>query len=257
MADEKRAAEAEIWTRNGWEPGEPVARVEVQARGLFLEEICGRCAVKVRAYDAPCHETGPGDYDAALEEAEEAMCRLFETAIDGIWQYAVREWLRHIVPQARTRRCRCPVSVWWAEVQAVAFVRAGELPLRRRRKRSAVRSAQALGSVLSLVTLHGHHSPWVDTRAPVWTAPDAVRIAHHSEALGIAKARLTDEIARAFEAAAEIVTADLLAHAGTARAALERVIVRWSAASARFQPGAQERFAVDHENMLLPVARSA
>jgi len=235
LASEKRAQEAEIWARAGWTEGEPVARVEVQARGTALSELCDRCEVSVASVTAD-------EYERALDEACERMCDLVERAVDGIWQYTMRRWLKHIDPASATRRTRCKLSPWWEDVQRVTFEGKQE-PCFRLRKRSCARSAQALGCILSLITLHGHHSPWVDTRGPVWKLPDEKRAAMHSEAIGLAKARLQDEVLRACELAAPIISHDLLAHAGSTRAALERLITRWSAVTARFQPGEQERMA--------------
>lgn len=235
LANEKRAQEAEIWQGHGWTEGEPVARVEVQARGTALAELCDRCTVEVADVD-------PEHYEQALEEACEQMAREVARAVDGIWQYATRKWLRQVDRAANPRATRCPVTAWWRQVQAVQFCGEAE-PCKRVRKRTCARSAQALGCVLSLIAMHGHHSPWVDTRQREWKLPDEKKAALHLEAVGLAHARLQDEVARACELAAPIILHDLLAHAGSTRAALERLIVRWSAVSARFQPGEQERIA--------------
>ncbi|MDP9002372.1 MAG: hypothetical protein M3O46_19950 [Myxococcota bacterium] len=235
-ASDKAAQEATIWAQNGWTPGEPVTRVEVQVRGTALNELCGRCEVKVRS------SGDPDDYERAVDAAAAQMAALLEHAVDGIWQYTTRKWLRHVEP-TRTRRSRSPVSEWWKEVQSVVFHHKDEPPCERVRRRSAVRSSQALGAAMSLATYHGLMSPWVDTSNPGgWKLPDEREEAKQAEQEGGARQRLEFEVLRILTACAPIILEDMVATAaGSEERALEHLIARWTAQTARYAAGSTDR----------------
>lgn len=238
LASEKRDIEAEIWSRHGWQEGEPVTRVEVQVRGTALQELCNRCEVRIDTSGAT-----PEERDAAFERAKEESIRQFEESVDGIWQYATRKWLR-LIERTRTRRSRCPTHPWWKKVQEVSFFRRTEKPLRRIRKRSAAKSAQVLGAAMGLTALHGLHSPWVDTSDPKqWKIKDERIAAKRIDHEGLARWRLTWEVGRILDAAKEHIVRDMIDKAPSLRDALERFICRWGAVTARYQPGEQERSA--------------
>lgn len=235
QASEKRATEAEIWARHGWQEGEPVTRVEVQVRGTALQELCNRCEVRVE-------NVPPEEREAALDRAQAESIRLFEESIDGIWQYATRKWLR-LIERTRTRRSRCPTHPWWKKVQEVSFFRKTEEPLKRVRKRSAAKSAQVLGAAMGLATLHGVHSPWVDTEGPVWKLKDEKIAAKRIDNEGLTRWRLTWEIGRILDACKPLIVRDMIAQARRPRDALERLICRWGAVTARYQPDERARAA--------------
>jgi hypothetical protein len=225
---DKAARETEIWARHGWTEGEAVTRVEVQVRGTALDELCRRCEVKVERV-APEHQR------EAEDRAMRAMIEQFEHAVDGIWQYATRKWLVLIEPRA-TRNTRCKTDPWWEEIQEVSFVRKTEKPLLRIPRKTAARSAQVLGSAMSVAALNGIHCPWIDTRKDVWMLPEEEREARKLEHLGLAKWRLDEEVERLMAEVAPIIVRDLVAAAGNETQALARFIGRYSAATCRYSP---------------------
>jgi hypothetical protein len=231
QASEKRDKEAEIWERNGWKEGQPVTRVEVQVRGTALAEMCegrGRCEVNIPG------DLDAQDYKAAAQAAMKKMCGDLEKMADEVWQYTTRRWLR-LIERTDVRNTRCPTRPWWEQVRNVKFTGRQE-PCKRRRIRSSARSAQAMGAVLSLAALHGHHSPWVDTRGEQWIVHDEAKLAKHYENMGIVSDVLRQSLEEVFSAAVPIVVKDLVEARGGPREALERFICRWSAKTARFQP---------------------
>lgn len=227
-ASDKAARETEIWARNGWREGEQVTRVEVQVRGTALDELCRRCEVKVAGVP-------PEQQREAEMAAMRKMIEQFEASVDGIWQYATRKWLVLVEPGA-TRMTRCEVDPWWEEIQRVSFFRQTEEPLKRIPRKTAARSAQVLGSAMSVAALHGLHCPWIDTRQPIWKIPDEEREAKKLEHMGLAKWRLDEEIERLMAEVAPIIVKDLIEAAGSETSALARFIGRYSAATARYAP---------------------
>lgn len=115
--EEKRAIEEELWRRGGWQPGDPVTRVEFQLRGEVLDSLRLR---------------NPADLHSRMDSA---------------WQYCVQRWLRLVDP-VRTRRWRCPLDERWKAVVGVVFHHPDE-PATRRRVRGGATVEQALGASMS------------------------------------------------------------------------------------------------------------
>lgn len=125
--EDKQRVEETRWTAHGWRAGAgDVTRVEFQLRG------------------------------EALDEAELRDPAKLHDALDSVWAYLTRKWVRLIVEDTATRRHRCETDPRWRVVQdAPRFVRAGAEPIVRRRRRAGASSAQALGAMLSSLASAG------------------------------------------------------------------------------------------------------
>jgi hypothetical protein len=117
---DKTATEYEIWNHGGWTLDDAVSRVEFQFRTEVLKEFQGFNALDVD--DVASH-------------------------LDALWKYATEKWCAILRP-GKARDPRMRLDPRWRAVQSVAWTSPAVLP-KRQRKRSGVRAAQVVGTVLS------------------------------------------------------------------------------------------------------------
>lgn len=120
---EKREGEEAIWTANGWNGSDPVARVEFQLRGRALKDF---------GITSPVGLAGK---------------------LDAVWQALVLEWCRLVVPTSSTRRCRAHTDARWTLLERCMFSHFSH-PALRSRFRAGSTLGQALGVWMSYVSSH-------------------------------------------------------------------------------------------------------
>jgi len=122
--EEKRAIEHAIWLAANWDGQAPVARVEFQHRGAFLDEI-------------------------GLRQPS-----LLEGALDAVWQRDV-DWLRLVTKGTATRASRAALDPRWIPVKATSFVHAADPIPRNRHHRGGAAPAHVLGAAVSRLAASG------------------------------------------------------------------------------------------------------
>lgn len=122
--DQKRAIEAELWSKGGWDGVSRVVRVEYQVRGEALDEMSMRDPQSV------------------------------ESKCDSVWHYLTHRWCRLVEPDSASRLSRCTVDVRWLAAQAVRFFH-DPSPLRRVRCRGVCSFEQLFGSMASYLAGEG------------------------------------------------------------------------------------------------------
>lgn len=125
QSPEKAAGEEYIWRSRGWDGSSAVARVEFQLRSEALRSF--------------------GLVDPVQLEAGRAL--------DALWQYLTRHWLR-LISNDRENRSRCSTDPRWALLQGCQFRHASE-PAARQFFRRGATAKHALGTWLSFVASHG------------------------------------------------------------------------------------------------------
>lgn len=123
QSPEKREGEETIWRASGWDGAAAVTRVEFQLRSEALRTF-------------------------GLVEPER-----LEGALDPLWQYLTREWLKLIAP-TKANRSKCEADARWKLLQACQFTHASH-PAARRFFRRGATAKHALGTWLSFVASHG------------------------------------------------------------------------------------------------------
>ncbi len=122
---EKRAIEAALWERGGWQGGR-VWRLEFQVRRPILDEF------KIRTLD----DLWP--------------------KLNIVWKYCSESWLRKIVADSATRRERAQLDARWLVYQSARFG-AGEVRVvrRERAKRGGPDKAQLVGTLQAYLAALG------------------------------------------------------------------------------------------------------
>jgi hypothetical protein len=199
--EEKRAIEHRIWSEHGWNGVEPVARVEFQCRGEFLDEI------------------GLRDPQALTNQ------------LDAVFQRCVR-WLRLIEPGTNARRVRCRLDSRWRVVAGTVFAHESSPIMRSRKHRGGARPSHVSGAVRSALAALGLlHSP--DLVTPVGEVFDDETA--FSEALQPEEAEtwVQQSLDVVFSRASTLCASDTLARHGP-RGAVRALASRTNAARARF-----------------------
>jgi len=91
------------YEENGWTPGEPVTRIEIQFRKGALKEF----------YTATGRRQGQ-DWGRMLDPSYVITCA------PALWKYATHKWLRH-VEKSDARRTRWKTSAIWKDIQRGDF----------------------------------------------------------------------------------------------------------------------------------------
>lgn len=124
IAPEKREGEETIWRANGWLGDGPVVRVEFQLRSEALRSF---------GLVDPSRLSG---------------------ALDALWQYLTREWVRLVDLGDKADRSRCRVDERWSLLQNAQFHHRSD-PAARQFFRRGATVKHALGTWLSFAGAHG------------------------------------------------------------------------------------------------------
>lgn len=197
----KRAIEHQIWLDNGWDGEEPVARVEYQCRGVFLDEI--------RLRDP----------------------RALEANLDAVFQLCVR-WLRFIEPGTNPRRIRCRLDARWEVVANTVFVHAAAPLARSRRHRGGARPAHVSGALDSCLASIGMLRPPELVTPDGEVFDDETRFAEALDPVD-AEAWVRRRYKEVFAIGSELCAGATLTRFGS-RGAVRAVAARSKAAIARF-----------------------
>lgn len=199
----KRAAEEFRWRAGGWDGEAPMARVEFQLRGPVLREL------GMRTLDS-IHDPTTGE------------CTTLTNHLPRVWATCLR-WVR-LVRRTRTRTgrmmplSRCPEDYRWSELRKASWGDAP--PITRVRERGGASSAQALGSMLSVVAARGQLEGTLPEDKRAWG--DA------------SSEKLKTLLATVAGWSVDLLAADMIERWGGAEDACIHLAVLWNAARARF-----------------------
>ena len=153
LEEERTIEQFTMWMQRGWNPGDPVRRVELQCMGALLEELT--------------EEQDDGTTRVGMRDLEN-----FHLHVPKIWSYFTRQWLRITREEdAGMRASKRRTAEWWTLVQNAdapgiieAFVLAQPRELTRTRNRDGASEEQTLGCVLSNLARHNRFPRDVATR---------------------------------------------------------------------------------------------
>lgn len=157
---EKKLEELARVTARGYREGEAWTRVEFQFRSDVLGEFRAPGGEGVEGHDVatssgvracqcgPCRERRKDPLRTARNPRNAVRM------LDVLFSYASTQWLRMVIPEARTRLSRCPLDPRWELLRAVTFAHDAIAGVRRRH-RAGAGVWNAYGTMLSYLGARG------------------------------------------------------------------------------------------------------